>query len=791
VTTTPRIAILTPLEPQQTGIASYCPALLAPLGELVSVTAVTPDAVAPLCPPIPGVEVIGLSSYLERRDSFALAVYHMGNHSFFHDWIFEQLLDRPGLVVLHDLNLTGFYSGRPEDYSIPRATNSSLGTRASLDGAQLATLGPTIEASAGVLLHSPHHVDELRRRHPTTPFFSVPLAGIRSATPDERIVRRRAWGWDEQFVFAVLGGISEFKRIDLVLHAFAAVVRQHPSVRLLIAGWAPDRAALAGLERLCRQLGITSVVRFALELSAEEFAACSDVADSLIDLRENPSGAVSSTVMNGLAAGLPIISTDRPSTFDLPSSFTTTVALDVIDAIAQAASAMRSLFASRDVDRANRVDRVELFARSSASLAAVAEGHAQAIAATLATLRTKPQRTVPARLPRWELPDRLTVIGDLTATTGLMEFGRAVTETLVTAGVGIDHTPLHCYGANHNPDADSTGLMHRLPQRRDATIELWLPNINEFPPISEDLLRPPGTQRRVIASWFWELPLVAEPYRSQLQRVDEIWTGSPFIARTLQAFTTVPVTVIPFPVSVTVPDGIERRDFGIPNDRVVFFFDFDANSTEARKNPTGLINAFELAFRGRPSESAPCLVIKVRNGAAEHHRNVITMLRERLARIDGRLIEDELTRLEMNALLHCVDVYSSMHRAEGLGLGMLEAMWLGKPVLSPAYPDKWLFSLTAAGSAVRSPLKEIESADYESGVESNGVYTLGLPWTEPEVEDAAEWMRALADDASLRNTLGYRQAQLVREHYNSRRAAEVMLERLRTHRHVGGSAGRA
>jgi glycosyltransferase involved in cell wall biosynthesis len=122
---------------------------------------------------------------------------------------------------------------------------------------------------------------------------------------------------------------------------------------------------------------------------------------------------------------------------------------------------------------------------------------------------------------------------------------------------------------------------------------------------------------------------------------------------------------------------------------------------------------------------------------------------------------------------------------------MLEAMWLGKPVLSPAYPDKWLFSLTAAGSAVRSPLKEIESADYESGVESNGVYTLGLPWTEPEVEDAAEWMRALADDASLRNTLGYRQAQLVREHYNSRRAAEVMLERLRTHRHVGGSAGRA
>ena len=788
MTTTPRIAILTPLEPQQTGIAPYCAALLSPLGELLSITAVTPDAVAELCPPIPGVEVIGLSSYRERRDSFALAVYHMGNHSFFHDWIFDQLLDRPGLVVLHDLNLSGFCSGRPEEFPLPRPANSLLGSPEPLGGPRLATLAPTIEASAGVLVHSSHHVDELHRRHPTTPLFTVPLAGIRSANPDARVVRRTALGWDEHFVFAVLGGISEFKRIDLVLHSFAAVVRHNPSVRLLIAGWSSESTTLAKLERLCRQLGITSVVRFDLELSAEEFAACNDVADCLIDLRDNPSGAVSSTIMNGLAAGLPVIATDLPSTGDLPASFTTTVSLDVIDAIAEAASAMRSQFASREADRANRTERIEIFARSSASLAAVAEGHARAITATLATLRADPQRTVPTRPPRWELPDRLTVIGDLTATTGLMEFGRAVTQTLVAAGVGVDHTHQPCYGADHNPDADSTGLLHRLPRRRDAAIELWLPNINEFPAISEELLRPPGTERRIIASWFWELPIVAEPYRSQLQRVDEIWTGSPFIARTLQAFTKVPVTVIPFPVSVAVPDGIERRDFGIPDDRVVFFFDFDANSTEARKNPTGLINAFELAFRGHSGEFAPCLVIKVRNGAAEHHRSVITMLRERLAGIGGILIEDELSRLEMNALLNCVDVYSSMHRAEGLGLGMLEAMWLGKPVLSPAYPDKWLFSLTAAGSAIRSPLKEIESSDYESGMESNGVYTFGLPWTEPELEDAAEWMRALADDATLRNSLGYRQAQLVREHYNSRRAAEVMVERLRTHCDVGGLA---
>ncbi|MCX6507707.1 MAG: glycosyltransferase, partial [Actinobacteria bacterium] len=569
-----------------------------------------------------------------------------------------------------------------------------------------------------------------------------------------------------------------FKGIDLVLHAFAAVVRYNPAARLVIAGWSSDAITLDSLERLSRELGITGALRFALDLPSSEFAAYGELVDCVIDLRDNPTGAVSSTVMNALAAGLPVISTEQLRPPDLPVEYWTTVSNEALATIPEAAAQMRALLASRDEVLAGREARAEVFAQSSASLAAVARGHARAITATLATLAHEPAHITSARLPQWEHDARVTVIGDLAATTGLMEFGRALAHTLVEAGVGVDHTHYDCSGARHSLAADSTGLLRRLPRRRDADTELWLPNLNEFPAISDAWLRPPGTSRRVIASWFWELPLVAEPYRSQLGRVDEIWTGSPFIARTLQAFTDVPVAVIPFPLSLTVPDGIERRDFGIPDDRVVFFFDYDANSTEARKNPVGLMGAFEQAFRGRSGAQAPCLVIKVRNGDVEHHRDVMTMLRERLTTLGGVLIEEELSRPEMNALLNCIDVYSSMHRAEGLGLGMLEAMWLGKPVISPAYPDKWLFSLTAAGSAIQSPLKEITGADYEAGSASNPVYTVGLPWTEPELADAAEWMIALADDPQLRESLGRRQARLVREHYNPRRAAETMMDRL-------------
>jgi glycosyltransferase involved in cell wall biosynthesis len=778
VATSQRIAILTPLEPEKTGIAPYCAALLASLGGLVNITAVTPDSVAALCPPIAGVEIIGLSSYLAQRDAFALAVYHMGNHTLFHDWIYEELLDRPGLVVLHDMDLSGFSRGHPANSANHLSIDDVVGSRASVIGPRLSTLASVIEASAGVLLHSSRYLESLQRRHPATQFFTVPLAGIRSGAPSERVTRRTALGWDEHFIFAVFGAISAFKRIELVLHSFATVVRHHPSARLLIAGWQFEPDTAEGLQRLARELDINAVVEFTLDLPATEFAAYNEMVDCLIDLRAEHDGAVSSTIMNSLAAGLPVISTEQVVLADLPVEYVTTVSNEVTAAIPEAAARMRALLESRGEVLAAREDRAGHFARSSASLAAVATGHANAIVTTLATLAENPARFTPARLPQWKQGGRVTVIGDLAAATGLMEFGRSLTRTLVESGVGVDHTHYESYRANHILASEINGLLHRLPQQRHADTELWLSNLNEFPTISDTLLRPSGTNRRVIASWFWELPIVAEPFRSHLARVDEIWTGSPFIARTIETFTDVPVVVIPFPLALSVADGIERRDFGIPEDRVVFFFDYDADSTEARKNPLGLISAFEKAFRGRPSEQSPCLVIKVRNGGAEHNRPLILRLREQLARHGGVLIEEELSRPEMNALLTCTDIYSSLHRAEGVGLGMLEAMWLGKPVISPAYPAKWLFSLAEAGSAIRAPLKEITNADYESGAVNNHVYSEGLPWTEPDRADAAEWMRALADDSQLRESLGRRQAQLVREHYSPRRAAEIMLARL-------------
>jgi glycosyltransferase involved in cell wall biosynthesis len=775
-----RVAVLTPLPPQKTGIASYCAALLPALATHLDFTTVVPDWVVGLTSTTSEVPVIGLSEYL-RSGGFDLAVYHMGNHPFFHGWIHHQLLDRPGVVVLHDLDLAGFYSyhslHHPEDLCPPHEASDVNASH----GPALPTLATVIEASLAVVVHSEPLAVTLRARHPTTPIFAVPLAGIRTAVTIDRASIRSALGWDDHVVFAALGGIATHKRIDLVLRAFASASRLQPSALLLIAGWPSDPNVLDELESLGREQGITAALRFALDLPPEDFAMCCEAADCLVDLRDDQTGATPSMLMNALAAGMPAIVTDLPSNLGSTEGHLMRVPREPRDAIPRAAEAMRSVLRDIAELRAGRSARVAAFSDGPAALDRVAATHAQVIISTLRSLRTDVTLGASVRLPRWTRSERVTVVGDLTATTGLMEFGRSLAQILETTGVGLDHFHHACLGASHSDTRDPTGLNQRLPRRREALLELWLPNINEFPLIPDELLRPPGPSRRVIASWFWELPVFEERYRSQLSRVDEIWTGSPFIARSISAYRDLPVTVIPYPLVVTVPDRVGRREFGIPEERLVFFFDFDANSTTGRKNPAGLIDAFERAFSGHNCSPAPLLVVKVSNARASHNYGVVESLRRRLEPLGGIVVDDELTRLEMNALICAIDIYASMHRSEGLGLGMLEAMYLAKPVISPAYPHKWLFSLADAGIAVRSPLKEIEASDHALGSELSGVYEPGLPWTEPVASDAATWMRALADDPKLRALLGQRQARLVREHYNARRAAQTMLDRLAVH----------
>ncbi len=772
----PNIAVWSPLAPQHTGVADNVAVVLPELARFANITVIVDDWLVGLARAPERTHLVGQSEYATRRDEFDLCVYHMGNHFGFHHVMHEELVRTPGLVVLHDMALHSFYGAAPREFPRPRMLDR-LEPASSLppDEVAVTSCQLVVEASRAVLVHSEWAADRLRRHFPAARVFSGHLAAPAPSPAADSSSVRRACGWDsEHFVVGAVGGVIAHKRIDLTVRAFAALHGVLPMARLLISGWVHDPSVADRLDRLIGELDIQAVVRIATDLGPVELDGCLLASDVVVDLRAPAAGEIPATILRAFASGRPAIVTDLPQLVDLVPTFCRRVPLNPPDATRAAALVLFEF--GRDRAATRRLgDAARTWAEATTAPAVVAAEHREAIDLALATPLRPPASPVRASDGRGV---GVTVVGDLTATTGLMEFGRCLVGALESAGVALDHMHVECLGASHNAARDHTGLRSRLPAGRGHATELWLASLDAFPGIAESTLRPSGLNHRVVATWFWELPTVLEPYRAQIARVDEIWTGSPFVRDTLRQYTNAPITVVPVPIQLDVPIGVERGDFGLSQKDVVFLYDFDANSTVGRKNPFGLIEAFSQAFADRSTErDTPRLVLK--GGNLHAHRELRGALEHALAAIDGVLVDAELSRLEMNALLAISDVYVSLHRAEGFGLGMAEAMYLGKPVVATVYPQLWMFPAAAAACPVRGRLRSITDADHVYSAGASLVYRPGLVWVEPDTSQAARWMSLLYEHPDLRRRVGTAGARLVREHHSLEAARTVMLERLR------------
>jgi len=139
---------------------------------------------------------------------------------------------------------------------------------------------------------------------------------------------------------------------------------------------------------------------------------------------------------------------------------------------------------------------------------------------------------------------------------------------------------------------------------------------------------------------------------------------------------------------------------------------------------------------------------------------------------DRILLRDEvLDRAHMRALQRCCDAYVSLHRAEGFGLGLAECMADGKPVIATGWSGNMEFMDEECAALVGFRLVELTDADYPGGKTQR--------WAEPDIAQAAQWMRTFADDRALAAALGERGRVRVRASLSSRGAAESIAARLR------------
>lgn len=273
--------------------------------------------------------------------------------------------------------------------------------------------------------------------------------------------------------------------------------------------------------------------------------------------------------------------------------------------------------------------------------------------------------------------------------------------------------------------------------------------------------------RHTIGCWFWELENFPEEWLPALADVDEIMVSSTFVGELVRRVTDKPILHVPLPVLEMPDSGLTRADFGLREGAYVFLTSFDFNSYQVRKNPVAVIDAFRRAFAGDRDDVQ--LLVKSSNGHRHPER-----LRELLNAVAGDariLVRDEVIEREhVQALQRCADAYVSLHRAEGFGLGMAECMRLGKPVIATGWSGNMEFMTPENSCLVGYELVPVREGEY--------MFHEGQRWAEPDVDQAAGYMRRLLDEPAFGAQIGRRAAADVRESLSAIAVAESLSRRL-------------
>lgn len=335
------------------------------------------------------------------------------------------------------------------------------------------------------------------------------------------------------------------------------------------------------------------------------------------------------------------------------------------------------------------------------------------------------------------------VSGYLGHTLGLGSAARGYLEALGAAGVRTSalSVPLeHDFGADV---LDGYGRHvfedHSLDGGHD--VEIVAVNPDELP----SFVRRVGEDHfhgRRIGIWGWETNAIPARWAPAFDWIDEIWVYSKFMAENLSAATDKPVIALPPPVAAPPPAARPLR-LGVP-DGFLFLFAFDYMSTIQRKNPIGLIEAFARAFA---SGEGPQLLIKTINGPLRplSEEAVLWAAGERP---DIHVIDTSLSAEQRDALMAGCDCYVSLHRAEGFGLTLAEAMAIGKPAIGTGYSGNVDF-MNAENSLLVEHRLGLVGPECE-------IYPADGEWAYPSVEHAAKLMRNVYEQGELARRLGER-----------------------------------
>ncbi len=323
-----------------------------------------------------------------------------------------------------------------------------------------------------------------------------------------------------------------------------------------------------------------------------------------------------------------------------------------------------------------------------------------------------------------------------------------------------------------NPYPDSEKLIY--------PVNLYFINQDSIKGIKRKFHPSEYSRRYEIGVWLWELEDFPSFFYSSFEMVDELWVFTDYVYNCLHKISPVPVFKVPFPYEVPVVE----KNYPL-FEEFTFLFVFDFNSDFYRKNPLGVVSAFTSAF---PAGEKVRLILKSSNGDKFPELNKLLL---EFSKKDPRIecVDEPWPREKLNEVFMRSHAFISLHRSEGYGLNIIDALSLNKPCIVSAYGGNMEFM--EADYPYLVPCRRIPA---EAVLE---FYRIPSFWGDPDLKVASLKMRAVADDYGeavpktalmkdriLSSLTSQRTVQWVRNRVEEIRASKAFSERIKTEKKV-------
>lgn len=333
-------------------------------------------------------------------------------------------------------------------------------------------------------------------------------------------------------------------------------------------------------------------------------------------------------------------------------------------------------------------------------------------------------------------PFGINLIGSFSQDSGLGQSCRLVAKLIEKAD--IPHSFID-FTLNDELVGSNKEFHNKLSSEYKYGINLLHINMHEFDRSFLKMGKDKFDYHYNIAYWLWEMNEFPEEWIPLINVLDEIWTPSEFVSEAIRKVTDKPVRTIPYLVAAPYEDKYDRKYFGLPEDKFLYLMLFDSNSISERKNPKGVVQAFKEAFPNKDQEVG--LVIKIGNAKEKE----LEELKKELEGYNTYFIDSRLSKVEVNSLVRDVDVYVSLHRAEGYGLVLAEAMLLGTPTIATNYSANIEFQNKENSCLVDYKLIKVGKDIYP--------YKKEYLWADPDITQASEYMKRLYLDKDFYNSI--------------------------------------